>query len=113
MTGVGISTLWLGFDLKGIIGGNRSEPESLLDKLGVGSIGQIHKSRHNLTGSIHHNPDLCTDCGTCLTVCPHAVFIRKPGNGKVKIGDSNACLSCQACLKQCPTKAVCIQQEMK
>ena len=113
MTGVGISTLWLGFDLKGIIGGNRSEPEVLLDKLGVGSIGQIHKSRHNLTGSIQHNPDLCTDCGTCLMVCPQAVFIRKQGNGNVELGDPNACLGCQACLRQCSSKAVCIQPEME
>jgi len=113
MTGVSLLTLWLGFDLKGIIGGNKSEPESLLAKLGVGSIGQIHKSRHNLTGSIRHNPELCTDCGTCLMVCPQAVFIRTQRDGKVMIGAATACLSCQACLKQCSFKAISIQQEMK
>ena len=109
MTSAGILTLWLGFDLKGIVGGNRSEPESLLHKLGVGSIGQIHKPRNNLTGSISHNPDLCTNCGTCLMVCPKSVFIRSQKNGKVVVGDSNACFGCQACLKQCLSKAVCIQ----
>ncbi|MEJ2164256.1 MAG: methyltransferase domain-containing protein [Desulfobacterales bacterium] len=109
MTSAGILTLWLGFDLQGIVGGNRSEPESLLHKLGVGSIGQIHKPRNNLTGTISHNPDLCTNCGTCLMVCPKSVFIREQKNGKVMIGDSNACFGCQACLKQCLNKAVSIQ----
>ena len=108
MSSAGILTLWLGFDLKGIIGGNKSEPESLLHKLGVGSIGQIHKSRNNLAGSIRHNPDLCTNCGTCIMVCPKSVFIRTQGNSMV-LGDSNACFGCQACLKQCLTKAVFIQ----
>ena len=108
MTSAGILTLWLGFDLKGIIGGNKSEPESLLHKLGVGSIGQIHKPRNNLTGSIRHNPDLCTNCGTCIMVCPKSVFIRTQEN-KVVLGDLNACFGCQACIKQCLTKAVFIQ----
>lgn len=109
MTSAGILTLWLGFDLKGIVGGNRSEPESLLHKLGVGSIGQIHKPRNNLSGSISHHPDLCTNCGTCLMVCPKSVFIRSQKNDKVVVGDSNACFGCQACLKQCLSKAVSIQ----
>jgi len=109
MTSAGLLTLWLGFDLKGIVGGNRSEPESLLHELGVGSIGQIHKPRNNLTGTIRHNPDLCTNCGTCLMVCPKSVFIRTQKNGKVVVGDANACFRCQACLKQCLNKAVSIQ----
>jgi NAD-dependent dihydropyrimidine dehydrogenase PreA subunit len=109
MTSAGILSLWLGFDLKGIVGGNESEPESLLHKLGIGSIGQIHRSRNNLTGSIRHNPDICMNCGTCLMVCPKSVFIRTKKNGKVVLGDSNACFRCQACLKQCVSKAVSIQ----
>jgi ubiquinone/menaquinone biosynthesis C-methylase UbiE/NAD-dependent dihydropyrimidine dehydrogenase PreA subunit len=109
MTSAGILTLWLGFDLKGIVGANRSEPESLLHKLGVGSIGQIHKPRNNLIGSISHNPALCTNCGTCLMVCPKSVFIRSQKNGKVVLSDSSACFGCQACLKQCLSKAVSIQ----
>ena len=108
MTSAGILTLWLGFDLKGIVGANKSEPESLLHKLGVGSIGQIHKSRNNLTGRISHNPNLCSNCGTCITVCPKSVFIRSQENGKVVLGDSNACFRCQACLNQCSSKAISI-----
>jgi len=112
MIGAGILTLWLGFDLKGIVGGNRSEPEFLFHKLGVGSIGQIHKSRNNLTGSISHNPDLCMNCGTCLLVCPKSVFIHCQKNGKVVVKDSNACFGCQACLRQCPSKAVSISRNV-
>ena len=109
ITSAGILTLWLGFDLKGIVGGNKSEPESLLHKLGAGTIGHIHKPRNNLTGSISHNPDLCTNCGTCISVCPKSVFIRTQKNGQVVVGDSDACFRCQACLKQCLSKAVSIQ----
>ena len=108
MTSAGILTLWLGFDLKGIIGGNKSEPESLLHKLGVGSIGQIHKSRNNMAGSISHNTELCTNCGTCIMVCPKSVFIRNQED-RVVFGDSNSCFGCHACLKQCLTKALFIQ----
>jgi ubiquinone/menaquinone biosynthesis C-methylase UbiE/NAD-dependent dihydropyrimidine dehydrogenase PreA subunit len=110
MTSAGILTLWLGFDLKGIIGGNKSEPELLLNKLGVGSIGQIHKSRDKLAGSISHDPELCINCGTCIMVCPKSVFTRTQINGKVLLGESNACFGCQACLKQCLKKAISISK---
>jgi NAD-dependent dihydropyrimidine dehydrogenase PreA subunit len=109
MTSAGLLSLWLGFDLKGIIGGNKSEPESLLQKLGVGSIGQIHKSRNNLMGSIRHNPELCSNCGACITVCPSSMFRRIRKNGKVVLRGSNNCLGCQACIKQCLDKAISIQ----
>ncbi len=109
MTSAALLTLWLGFDLKGIVGGNISEAESLLHKLGVGSIGKIHKPRNIQTGSIVHQPDLCTNCGMCLMVCPQLVFIRPQKDGKVTLGDSNVCLRCQACLKQCDSGAISFQ----
>jgi NAD-dependent dihydropyrimidine dehydrogenase PreA subunit len=109
MTSVALMTLWLGFDLKGIVGGNISEAESLFHKLGVGSIGKIHKPRNVQTNTIVHQPDLCMNCGMCLMVCPQSVFIRPQKDGKVTLGDSNVCLRCQACLKQCDSGAISFQ----
>jgi ubiquinone/menaquinone biosynthesis C-methylase UbiE/Pyruvate/2-oxoacid:ferredoxin oxidoreductase delta subunit len=108
MASAGILTLWLGFDLKGSVGANKSEPESLLHKLGVGSIGQIYKTRDNRTGRISHNPDLCSNCGTCISVCPKSMFVRLQENGKVELEDSNACFRCRACFNQCSSKAITI-----
>ena len=49
----------------------------------------------------------CTGCGMCLYVCPHAVLNRT--NGKVEVGDRDACMECGACARNCPVKAVSVR----
>ena len=49
----------------------------------------------------------CIGCGMCLLVCPHAVL--SPNNGKVEIGDRDACMECGACEQNCPVKAVTVR----
>lgn len=46
----------------------------------------------------------CVGCGTCLSVCPHAVLSLT--NGRVEIGDRDACMECGACAQNCPVKAI-------
>jgi ferredoxin len=46
---------------------------------------------------------LCTRCGRCVTVCPAAAVTI--GNGDTVVTDPNSCISCCACVKNCPTKA--------
>lgn len=46
----------------------------------------------------------CTGCGMCLAVCPHSVF-AKSGN-HVAIADRDACMECGACARNCPFKAI-------
>jgi NAD-dependent dihydropyrimidine dehydrogenase PreA subunit len=50
--------------------------------------------------------DRCTGCGTCLSVCPHAVFVQD--NGKVRVDDRDACMECGACARNCPVEAVTV-----
>jgi ferredoxin len=49
----------------------------------------------------------CTECGTCLSVCPHGVLVQD--NGKVRIEDRDACMECGACSRNCPVQAVMVQ----
>ncbi|MBW6484784.1 MAG: 4Fe-4S binding protein [Syntrophobacterales bacterium] len=49
----------------------------------------------------------CTGCGTCLEVCPHAVFAM---NGRhVEIRNRDACMECGACSRNCPAEAIFVQ----
>ena len=51
--------------------------------------------------------ELCTGCGMCKVVCPHAVFSMD--NGKAHIGDKDACMECGACSRNCPEEAIYVQ----
>lgn len=46
----------------------------------------------------------CTNCGTCVSVCPTAVYEMK--EGKVEVVNKDACLACRACESQCPNQAI-------
>ena len=49
----------------------------------------------------------CTGCGTCLEVCPHAVFQM---NGRhAEIRNRDACMECGACSRNCPFGAIFVQ----
>ncbi len=49
----------------------------------------------------------CIGCKRCIEVCPHAVFII--ANGKAQIVDSDACMECGACEKNCPANAISVE----
>ncbi|MHB9099773.1 MAG: mercury methylation ferredoxin HgcB [Syntrophales bacterium] len=48
----------------------------------------------------------CTGCGTCLEVCPHAVF--QMNSRHVEIRDRDACMECGACSRNCPFDAISV-----
>ena len=58
--------------------------------------------------TLQHNEEKCTNCGMCVTVCPHRVF-EKSG-GKVKIIDRDLCMECGACAMNCPFGAIDVQK---
>ena len=51
----------------------------------------------------------CTGCGTCVDVCPVAVFELK--EEKSVVINLDACLACRACEVQCPESAIKIIEE--
>jgi NAD-dependent dihydropyrimidine dehydrogenase PreA subunit len=53
------------------------------------------------------NSDLCTGCGMCTVVCPHAVF--EMANGKARIVDIDDCMECGACANNCRFGAVSVR----
>jgi NAD-dependent dihydropyrimidine dehydrogenase PreA subunit len=50
---------------------------------------------------------LCTGCGRCMEVCPHAVFTLS--DNKAVIQDRDACMECGACVKNCPVNAISVR----
>jgi len=48
--------------------------------------------------------DLCTGCGLCVNVCPHAVFALE--GGRATLADRGACMECGACARNCEAGAV-------
>lgn len=56
--------------------------------------------------TLKYDDSRCMGCGTCVEVCPHAVFVM---DGKrARIVDRDACMECGACAKNCPAVAVSV-----
>ncbi len=49
----------------------------------------------------------CNGCGTCLEVCPHAVF--KMNSSHAVIQNRDACMECGACSRNCPFGAISVE----
>jgi len=52
--------------------------------------------------------ELCTGCGMCTVVCPHAVF--EINNKKALILELDNCMECGACALNCKTKALTVKK---
>ena len=56
------------------------------------------------------NDELCTCCGTCVLVCRYEA-ISTTNNGQISINPF-ACEGCAACVYQCPTNALSMQEDI-
>lgn len=52
-------------------------------------------------------PSLCTGCGMCVEVCPHAVF--RLDEKKAVLQDLDACMECGACSRNCAFGALSVR----
>lgn len=58
----------------------------------------------SVVNTLRFDPDLCSGCGMCVVVCPHAVFAM---NGRLaQLVRRDACMECGACQLNCPTGAI-------
>ena len=49
----------------------------------------------------------CTDCGTCISICPMDVFGKD--NKEVVVKKPGECIGCKACEVQCPEEAITVE----
>ena len=50
----------------------------------------------------------CDGDGTCVNVCPQAVF--KLEGGKAEPVNMSECINCQTCVENCPQQAITVQE---
>lgn len=62
---------------------------------------------HSEINTLKYDEELCNNCGTCSTVCPHAVF--KPGAKTARIVAHERCMECGACMINCPEGAIHVE----
>jgi NAD-dependent dihydropyrimidine dehydrogenase PreA subunit len=54
--------------------------------------------------TIQFDSELCTGCGMCVEVCPHAVF--RLDTDHAILADRDACIECGACMTNCEAGAI-------
>ena len=55
------------------------------------------------------NQELCTGCGTCADICPMNVFEQDSPRTAPRIVYGEECWHCNACVLDCPKKAVTLR----
>lgn len=59
------------------------------------------------TNTLQYDQSLCTGCGVCVDVCPHAVFEMQ---GRLAyLVNAQACMECGACQLNCPVNAIRVE----
>ena len=58
---------------------------------------------------IRIDPDVCTQCGACIPVCPFAAMSERPGEPPAI--DLEKCTLCGACAQTCPVEAITIDKK--
>ncbi len=59
------------------------------------------------TNTLQYDPALCTGCGVCVDVCPHAAFEMK--GKRAELVNPRACMECGACQLNCPPHAIRVE----
>lgn len=57
--------------------------------------------------SLKIDANLCTGCGSCMDVCPHAVIAMD--EEKAFVQELDSCMECSACRMNCPFGAIQVE----
>ena len=68
----------------------------------VGIAGDPHITKAEI------NSQICTNCGTCISICPHNAILNTPIQIK-----KERCLGCGQCLNICPANAISSKSQLK
>jgi ferredoxin len=55
--------------------------------------------------TLEYEAAMCTGCGRCAEVCPHALFVLEE-NRKARLTDRDLCIECGACMRNCAFGAI-------
>jgi ferredoxin len=71
------------------------------------------------------DPEKCTSCGKCVSVCPKQVISLMPIGARVRVNCSSkdkglvakkacsvACIGCSLCMRQCPYEAIKMENNL-
>ncbi len=72
---------------------------------GVDYVRTIGIEALQLNKHIVRDPEVCIDCGSCVSICPSRAFTIDPVNWEVHL-NYERCVACGSCLTACPTHAV-------
>ncbi|MCP5067063.1 MAG: 4Fe-4S dicluster domain-containing protein [bacterium] len=96
----------VGFDLAGVATARRSDPERIIDRLGIKKLGSLFNEKS--LGHISLDRDRCNGCRACFDVCPVGVWDDLDADKKIRYRDRDACFACSACVTQCQEKALAL-----
>lgn len=60
-----------------------------------------------ISNTLKYDPCLCSNCGMCSIVCPHAVF--SPNETADRLVHPESCMECGACQLNCPAGAIRVE----
>jgi NAD-dependent dihydropyrimidine dehydrogenase PreA subunit len=109
--GMGLILL-IGIDFDGATPLQKSEFDPLLDKIGIKRFGTINFSGRSriVNGRIILDQSKCIKCGMCYDICPKGVFEIVEEHKKILNKYPEKCVICEACVIQCPTAALSLEQ---
>lgn len=56
--------------------------------------------------TLEYDVEKCTDCGRCVEVCPHGVFVME--DKRALTTDRDRCMECGACALNCEFGAIAV-----
>lgn len=63
-------------------------------------------------GAVEVNPDKCTLCLACVSLCPTGALGDHPDRPEIQFTE-NACVQCSVCASTCPETAITLQPQME